>query len=223
MRNVFPFPLSPAKWIGDLFDLYESQNKNFNFGTKKTLILYARSIFFQGGSPNKNMEEKNTFLEDPVEVMSFDGTWLLWLVTDVGAALLLGGGLLPQHLPLLHGRLSGDGQVSKDVKCDQMTVNHSLVTVHIRVSRNGAVIQVGNLLMQPVRKNPRLLNRGWSVVGKPFLREDPCTCVRRFYCSRIFLELVQSYQIFKIFDMCEQDIICLSVWGSLGVSPAGQI
>ncbi len=48
--------------------LYESQNKNFNFGTLKTLILHARSIFF-----NKNMEEKNIFHENPVEVRSFDG------------------------------------------------------------------------------------------------------------------------------------------------------
>ncbi len=54
--------------------LYESQNKNFNFGTLKTLILHARSIFFQEGSPNKNMEEKNIFHENPVEVRSFDGT-----------------------------------------------------------------------------------------------------------------------------------------------------
>ncbi len=56
------------------FHLYESQNKNFNFGTLKTLILHAH--FFQGGSPNKNMEEKNIFHENPVEVRSFDGTML---------------------------------------------------------------------------------------------------------------------------------------------------
>jgi hypothetical protein len=54
--------------------LNESQNKNFNFGTLKTLILHARSIFFKGGSPYKNMEEKNIFHENPVEVRSFDGT-----------------------------------------------------------------------------------------------------------------------------------------------------
>jgi hypothetical protein len=29
--------------------LYESQIKNFNFGTMKTLILHAQSIFFKGG------------------------------------------------------------------------------------------------------------------------------------------------------------------------------
>ncbi len=29
--------------------LYESQNKNFNFGITKTLILHARSIFFEEG------------------------------------------------------------------------------------------------------------------------------------------------------------------------------
>ncbi len=53
--------------------LYESQNKNFNFGTLKTLILHAPSIFFRGGHPTKkNMEEKNIFHENPVEVRSFD-------------------------------------------------------------------------------------------------------------------------------------------------------
>jgi hypothetical protein len=36
--------------------LYESQNKNFDFGTTKTLILHAGSIFFQRRPPNKNME-----------------------------------------------------------------------------------------------------------------------------------------------------------------------
>jgi hypothetical protein len=30
--------------------LYESQNKNFNFCTTKTLILLARSIFFLKGA-----------------------------------------------------------------------------------------------------------------------------------------------------------------------------
>ncbi len=33
--------------------LYESQNKNFNFGTLKTLILHARSIFFKGVTQKK--------------------------------------------------------------------------------------------------------------------------------------------------------------------------
>jgi hypothetical protein len=52
--------------------LYESQNKNFNFGTTKTVILHARSVdIFQRGLPNKNMEEKNIFHENPVEVRSF--------------------------------------------------------------------------------------------------------------------------------------------------------
>ncbi len=49
--------------------LYEPQNKNFDFDTLKTLILHAWSIFF-----NKNLEEKNLFHENPVEVRSFDGT-----------------------------------------------------------------------------------------------------------------------------------------------------
>jgi hypothetical protein len=36
---------------------------------------FTRSVdFFQGGSPNNNMEEKNIFHENPVEVRSFDGT-----------------------------------------------------------------------------------------------------------------------------------------------------
>ena len=38
--------------------LYESQNKNFNFGTLKTLILHARSIFFKGGHPTKILKKK---------------------------------------------------------------------------------------------------------------------------------------------------------------------
>ncbi len=53
--------------------LYEPQNKNFDFGTLKTLILHARSIFFKGGHPTK-IWRKNLFHENPVEVRSFDGT-----------------------------------------------------------------------------------------------------------------------------------------------------
>jgi hypothetical protein len=46
--------------------LYEAQNKNFKFGTTRTLILHARSIFFKGSqSPNKNMEEKHIFHVNP--------------------------------------------------------------------------------------------------------------------------------------------------------------
>jgi hypothetical protein len=48
---------------------YESQNKNVNFGTLKTLIFTPSVDFFQGGSSNKNMEEKNIFHENPVEVV----------------------------------------------------------------------------------------------------------------------------------------------------------
>jgi hypothetical protein len=38
--------------------LYESQNKNFNFGTLKTLILHTRSIFFKGGHSTKIWRKK---------------------------------------------------------------------------------------------------------------------------------------------------------------------
>ncbi len=43
--------------------LYESQNKNFNFGTWKTLILHARSIFFKGGHPTKIWRKKIFFMK----------------------------------------------------------------------------------------------------------------------------------------------------------------
>jgi hypothetical protein len=33
--------------------LYEPQNKNFDFGTLKTLILHARLIFFKGVTQQK--------------------------------------------------------------------------------------------------------------------------------------------------------------------------
>ena len=52
--------------------LYEPQNKNFNFGTSKTLILHARLIFFRGGHITK-IWSKNIFHENPVEVRRFDG------------------------------------------------------------------------------------------------------------------------------------------------------
>jgi hypothetical protein len=38
--------------------LYESRNKNFNFGTTKTLILHARSIFFKEGHLTKIWSKK---------------------------------------------------------------------------------------------------------------------------------------------------------------------
>jgi hypothetical protein len=41
--------------------LYESQNKNYNFGTLKTLILHAPSIFIKGGSPKKKYGGKKYF------------------------------------------------------------------------------------------------------------------------------------------------------------------
>ena len=43
--------------------LYESQNKNFNFGTLKTLILDTRSIFFKGGHPTKIWRKKIFFMK----------------------------------------------------------------------------------------------------------------------------------------------------------------
>jgi hypothetical protein len=43
--------------------LYESQNKNFNFGTLKTLILHTRSIFFKGGHPTKIWRKKIFFMK----------------------------------------------------------------------------------------------------------------------------------------------------------------
>ncbi len=43
--------------------LNESQNKNFNFGTLKTLILHARSIFFKGGHPTKIWRKKIFFMK----------------------------------------------------------------------------------------------------------------------------------------------------------------
>jgi hypothetical protein len=43
--------------------LYESRNKNFNFGTTKTLILHARSIFFKGGHLTKILSKKIFFMK----------------------------------------------------------------------------------------------------------------------------------------------------------------
>ncbi len=43
--------------------LYESQNKNFNFGTIKTLILQARSIFFKEGHLTKIWSKKIFFMK----------------------------------------------------------------------------------------------------------------------------------------------------------------
>jgi hypothetical protein len=44
--------------------LYESQNKNFNFGTTKALILHIWSIFFKGDHPTK-IWSKKYFHENP--------------------------------------------------------------------------------------------------------------------------------------------------------------
>jgi hypothetical protein len=43
--------------------LYEPQNKNFNLGTTKTLILHARSIFFRGGHIPKIWSKKIFFMK----------------------------------------------------------------------------------------------------------------------------------------------------------------
>ncbi len=43
--------------------LYEPQNKNFNFGTTKTLILYTWSIFFRGGHIKKIWSKKIFFMK----------------------------------------------------------------------------------------------------------------------------------------------------------------
>ncbi len=43
--------------------LYESQNKNFNFGTTKTSILHARSIFFKGVHLTKIWSKKIFFMK----------------------------------------------------------------------------------------------------------------------------------------------------------------
>jgi hypothetical protein len=43
--------------------LYEPQNKNFNFGTTKTLILHARSIFFRRGHITKIWSKKIFFMK----------------------------------------------------------------------------------------------------------------------------------------------------------------
>jgi hypothetical protein len=43
--------------------LYESKNKIFNFGTLKTLILHAWSIFFKGGHSTKKWRKKIFFMK----------------------------------------------------------------------------------------------------------------------------------------------------------------
>jgi hypothetical protein len=43
--------------------LYKAQNKNFNFGITKTLILHTRSIFFTGGHLTKIWSKKIFFMK----------------------------------------------------------------------------------------------------------------------------------------------------------------
>jgi hypothetical protein len=88
--------------------LYKPPNKNFNFGTSKTLILHARSIFFKGGHKTK-IWSKKYFHENPVEVMSFDGSTQAVLPT-------LLAGLSTQNVWFAHflERLSGKiGQLAQ--------------------------------------------------------------------------------------------------------------
>jgi hypothetical protein len=49
--------------LGKSLLLYEPQNKNFNFGITKTLILHARSIFFRGGHITKIWSKKIFFMK----------------------------------------------------------------------------------------------------------------------------------------------------------------
>ncbi len=43
--------------------LYEAQNKNFNFGNTNPLILHTRSIFFKGGNLTKIWSKKIFFMK----------------------------------------------------------------------------------------------------------------------------------------------------------------
>jgi len=43
--------------------LYESQNKNFNFGTLKDLDFTRLVNFFKGGHPTKIWRKKNIFMK----------------------------------------------------------------------------------------------------------------------------------------------------------------
>ncbi len=73
------------------------QNQNFDFGISWTLILYARSIFSQGSHLLEILREKNIFRENPVEVRSFDGTYIKWLFafhSTLFIATVVGGGAI---------------------------------------------------------------------------------------------------------------------------------
>ncbi len=52
---------TPSKNIS--LHLSESQNKNFNVGTLKTLISHSRSIFFKEGHPTKIWRKKIFFMK----------------------------------------------------------------------------------------------------------------------------------------------------------------
>ncbi len=54
--------------------LYEPQNKNFNFGTTKTLILHARSIFFRGDHITKIWSTKIFFMKTLSKLGALTGT-----------------------------------------------------------------------------------------------------------------------------------------------------
>ncbi len=58
----------------NLFSMNCSIKIYLDFGTTKTLILHARSIFFKGCHLTK-IWSKNIFHENPVKVRSFDLTY----------------------------------------------------------------------------------------------------------------------------------------------------
>jgi hypothetical protein len=60
--------------------LYKAQNKNFNFGIAKTLILHTRSIFFTGGHLTKIWSKKIFFTKTLLKlgaltVLYLKGRW----------------------------------------------------------------------------------------------------------------------------------------------------
>ncbi len=120
-------------------------------------------------------------------------TWLRMLVTDVGAALLLGGSLPSQHLPLLHGRLSGERQVSHDV----MSSATIWLGVMHGVSNKIVICQaclfkvtytslkkwrnyLGRKSTSADLPNPRILNRGLVSRGES-LAWERTLCVREAF------------------------------------------
>ncbi len=58
IQTVFSTPLENLSLL-----LYEPQNKNFNFGNTKTLILHVPSIFFRRGHITKIWSKKIFFMK----------------------------------------------------------------------------------------------------------------------------------------------------------------